>query len=171
MTAPVSGGNLSVVVSYLAGETGMECVAAHVEGQEVFLAFDVDLAEHTRRRAHAVGAVHSRRLLHALWALPIGIAWVVASLDDCDVATLENEGAGFVEMADDVAERLSPPAWPGHGVGLGRRSVADALVAAGRFPPIYRRYGIGSVVSPKGGEALAAAENMGVGAILAAGTP
>lgn len=168
MTAPVSDTKVSMVVRYLADEAGVDCVTARVEGQTVLLTFDIDSAEHNRRQATAVGAVRSRRLLHALWALPRGIPWAVASLDDFDVDTLEAEGAGFVEMEGDVVERLYQPPGRVTAVGLRRRQLVDALSAAGRFPPIYSRYGIGPAVSSVGEESLAAAQMMGVGAILVA---
>jgi len=157
----------AAAIRHLHDGAGCTVVAAAVEGRPVLFAFKPDSYEHLRRTEEAIGAVRSRRLLHALWALPHQVPWPVSGLGPVDASTLESrEAAGFVSVNADIFTRLYQP--PGQVVAIGLRGgrLADAVRRASLFPAIFSRYAIGTRPSRGDNDALAIAAAHGIGTAL-----
>jgi hypothetical protein len=141
-----------------------------VEGRRLVVVFTPDAAEHQRRADCDAGAVKSRRLLHALWALPADLRWPASAVTSDDVATLEHEGPGFVTVADGHVERHYRPAGRVDAIVTCRRHLSDAVAAAASFPPVFRRYAMAERTPKQTADMYADAEQCGVGILLADGT-
>ena len=152
MAATRSGGSASLVWTTL-------------DGKDVGLLFEVDRSEHRRRVDLGVGAVGSRRLLHALWELPGAVAWPVDATDPVDVATLEADGAGFVDIDHNTITRLYEPAGAVRAVVVVRSRLADAVRSASLMPPIFHRLAVATLQAGVA-EAVACARSVGVGAAV-----
>jgi hypothetical protein len=160
-TLPLEAGD--AVAVYITDGAAHDVVTAVLDGRVVLMAFEVDAAEHERRGQRPYGAVRSRGLLHALWALPEGIAWPVSGLSRLDADTLKDEGDGFVTWIDESVVRLYRPAGHVWAVGLASKRLIDAVATASQFPPIFRRYAVAAKATRSDPDAIAAARTVGVG--------
>jgi hypothetical protein len=154
-------------VRYMREGAGFEVVSASIEGQPVLLAFEPDPHEHRRRLDHGVGAVRSRRLLHALWSLSHQVSWPAAGFDHLNAETLESDGAGFVEVNRDTFVRTYQPPGRVHAVGLHSSRLVDAVRRVGMFPPIFARYAIAARPCRTDEDAVVSAAALGIGAAVA----
>jgi hypothetical protein len=152
---------------YIADGTGHEVVLTVLEGREILIAFELNAIEHSRRRALSIGAIGSLGLLHALWSLPAGVEWPAAGINRLDTATLLDEGEGYLTVDEGSITRAYQPAGQVRGVGLPGRRLVDAVEAAGRFPPIFRRYAVTDRAGRSDHDAIAVALALGVGAAIA----
>ncbi|MGH3472065.1 MAG: hypothetical protein ACRDPG_08485 [Nocardioidaceae bacterium] len=114
-----------------------------------------------------VGAVRSRRLLHALWSLPHQVSWPAAGLDHLDTETLESDGVGFVEVNRNTFLRTYQPPGRVHAVGLHSSRLVDAVRRVGLFPPIFARYAIAARSCRTDEDAVVSAAALGIGAAVA----
>jgi hypothetical protein len=162
---PVDAADL--VIAYVAGGQAIEVVPAVLDGRTVLLGLELDMAEHSRR-LESSAAAPSRGLLHALWALPAGHPCPASSLDRLDADTLEIEGRGFVTNSGGSITRTYRPAGHVRAIGVVSRRLADAVAAAGQFPPIFRRYAISMRAASADNHAVTAARAVGVGAAVTA---
>ena len=158
----MSAVNLAVVDD-LAQETGCDVVMTSIKGGRVMLAFEPDPYEHPRRCENSVGAVLSRRLLHASGPYPRHTL-ADSRADELDVATLTSEGLAALDTRRRPGcQALQPPdasvALPFKARGLER-----GPPRAGGFPPTFLRYAIGVRRSMTDAEAITAAVSLGIGA-------
>jgi hypothetical protein len=138
-----------------------------VEGRSVLVAFEPDPHEHRRRDDQEVGAISSRRLLHALWSLPDQLRWPASGLDPYDTETLLSQGAGFVQTDGGNFVRLYQPPGQVRAVGLRSRRLDDAVQRVGLFPPIFFRYAIAARRCRSDDEAVITASAKGIGTAIA----
>jgi hypothetical protein len=151
-------------IRFLKEGAGCHVVSASIEGRPVLVAFEPDPHEHPRRREQSLGAVRSRRLLHALWALPLQLPWTMGGLTPIDTETLESADAtGFVSINGDMLTRTYQP--PGRVLAIGVRGarLADAVQRASLYPGIFARYAIGAKPGRSDDEAVATAAALGIG--------
>jgi hypothetical protein len=141
-------------------------LVATLDGQRVVLSFRPTLTEHQRRNSAGVGSVRSRRLLHALWAVPHGVAVGRADVDPVDLATMDAEGAGFVELDDRSLVRVYEPAGAVDAVTIVRRRLVDAVHKVGEFPPTLRRFAVATGRSATDLYAVETAVEIGVGTAI-----
>lgn len=141
-------------------------LAVTLDGHRVLLSFRAARGEHDRRVRAEVRSVLSRRLLHALWTVPHGVAVSRIAIDRVDVETMEAEGAGFVEVDDLSLVRLYEPAGDVDAVTIIRRRLVDAVNAVGQFPPTLRRYAVATRTSPSDLLAVEIAAEIGVGTVI-----
>lgn len=156
-----------MVASHIAGGAVDDVVPAVLDSRTVLMAFELDATEHARRLERSVRPLRSRGLLHALWALPEGLAWPTSGLDRLDALTLEREGDGFVVVDGDVVVRVYRPAGRVRAVGFVGGRLPDVVATASRFPPIFRRYGFAAKAARTDPDAIAAARTVGIGAAIA----
>lgn len=141
-----------------------------VDGQPLVVVFSPDVAEHKRRTELATGAVTSRRLLHALWAVPAGLTWPTSAVAAEDVRTLEREGHGFATVRDGHVERHFQPAGQVEAIVTFRRRLSDAVAAAAAFPPVFRRYAVARHMPKRPADTFGDAERYGVGVLFPDGS-
>lgn len=145
-------------------------VDAVVGGHRVVLGFVLNRSEHQRRIAAGVGAVTSRRLLHALWDLPHHLPWPTDAIDPVDTATLLHDGHGLVTFGEDLLTRTYAPAGRIRAVATVRRRLGDAVAAVTPFPPVFRRYAVSTSMTLSDETAARAAVVAGIGVIAGSGT-
>lgn len=153
---------METTVRYLTDRAGCQVVPLSIEGRSVLAAFEPNLDEHHRRRAVGITAVRSRRLLHALWALPRELPWPASALDPDDLSTLVAEGAGAVELGDQVVRRYQP-AGQVRAVGVRSKWLGDSVQRVGMMPPIFVRYAIATSRHDSDERAASVAAELGVG--------
>lgn len=141
-----------------------------VDGMPMVVVFSPNAAEHERRAALDAGAVTSRRLLHALWAVPGGLRWPVAAVAAEDVRTLVQEGQAFATVGDSHVERHYRPAGEIEAVATFRRCLRDAVDAAAALPPIFRRYAVAQQMPRQTAGVLEDAARYGIGILLPNGS-
>ncbi len=165
-----SGAGLdSAVASFIRNGAEDELVSLVLEGRSIVFALELDSAEHKRRGERRLGGITSRGLLHALWALPEAIEWPTASVSEPDVRTLEQDGRGLVVSRRGTIRREYRPAGAIRAVALLGRSLEDAVVGIGGFPPIFRRYAVASRPTAQDDHAVSVANEIGAGAATATG--
>jgi hypothetical protein len=153
------------VIAATRSDASASLVWTTLDGNDVGLLLDVTRSEHRRRVDVGVGAVGSRRLLHALWELPGAVPWPVDATDSVDVATLEADGAGFVDIDHATITRLYEPVGTVRAVVVVRPRLADALRSASLMPRIFYRLAIATREAGVD-EAVACARSLGVGAAV-----
>ncbi len=154
------------IINLVVGDDDAVVVDAELQGHAALLVFEPDATEHARRTDTSVGAVRSRGLLHALWALPGGQDWPRSALDQRDVDTLDQEGAGFVAARRDSLTRLYQPAGRVHAVAVGSPRLCEAVGRTAELPPIVRRYAIAIHSTAHDADAARTASSCGIGAAL-----
>lgn len=154
---------METTARYLSHRAGCQVVPLPIEGRAFLAAFEPDFHEHQRRQAIGLGAVRSRRLLHALWALPSELSWPASALDGEDLSTLVSEGAGVAEVGDSVLRRYQPPGQV-RVVGVRGRWLSDSVQRVGMMPPIFLRYAIATRRHRFDQQAVSMAAEMGIGA-------
>lgn len=162
---------MSAAVSVAAAISAAGCsLDVIVDGQHLVVVFSPDMPEHKRRTELAAGAATSRRLLHALWAVPAGLTWPTSAVAVEDVGTLEREGHGFATVRDGHVERHYQPAGKVEAVATFRRQLSDSVAAAAAFPPVFRRYAAARHMPKQPAYTFADAERYGVGVLLPDGS-
>lgn len=168
---PAAAGKKGTAVASLIGqETGAHVVSARVEDRELLLAFQLDRQVHLERASAGVGAVRSRRLLHALWSLPCDISWSESELDSSNRNTLVKEGNGLVVRGNETVRRVYRPPGQIRAVAITRKSLADSVWAVAQFPTIFLRYAIAASCSKADADAIEAARAAGIGTIFTSRT-
>jgi hypothetical protein len=147
---------------------GGHVVSVTVEGRSIMVALEVDQAEHVRRAELGIGAVCSRRLLHALWELPANVTWPRSGLDAVDLLAFSEAERGLVDDDGEVLVRRYQPVGIVRAVGVRRAKLIDAVTQVTAFPGIFSRYAFGSQRTSTDEEAAATASALGVGAAMAA---
>lgn len=161
--APLDGKD---VATFIADGSPHDVVRTVLDGREVFMAIELDATEHVRRLDRSLGPVRSRGLLHALWALPEGLAWPVSGLGQLDSDTLKLEGGGFVTVNGQSITRVYRPAGRVRAVGVASKRLLAAVAGASQLPPIFRRYAIATRAGRRDLDAVVAAQTVGVGAAV-----
>lgn len=155
------------VVAYIAEATADEVVSVFLDGRPVLMAFELDESEHARRVVGSLGPVRSRGLLHALWALPEGLSWPASGISQLDADTLRHEGAGHVMVTQQSIHRVYRPAGRVSAIGIKTQRLANAVERVSEFPPIFRRYAVGTKAATTDVAALEMAQAVGVGSAVA----
>ena len=154
-------------VRHMSERAGEYIVTVAVEGRSIMVALDVDQVEHARRAELEVGAVCSRRLLHALWELPANVTWPICGLDPADLVAYSEATQGLVEINGEGLVRRYQPAGTVRAIGVRRARLIDAVRQVASFPGIFGRYAFASRRSSTDDQAAAAASTLGVGAAIA----
>lgn len=121
----------------------LETVEVAIEGQPLIALFRPNFKEHSRRVSESVGAATNTGLLHALWALPLGIDFDHDSIAARDLRTLRSYGRGFYTEGAGLIGRTYEPPGAIAGLVVARKTLSDAVRVASKFPPIYRRVAVG----------------------------
>jgi hypothetical protein len=140
-----------------------DVVPVSVDGRLLIMALQLDQIEHERRLNESLGAVQSRGLLSALWALPEQVAWPLSGLDSLDVDTLTQEGDGFVTFEGGSVTRIYRPAGQVRATAVVAKRLVDAVATASQLPPIFRRYALSLSCARSDSDATAMAHAVGVG--------
>lgn len=153
---------------HVSEDVGGQVVSVTVEGRSIMVALDVDQAEHARRAEIGVGAVCSRRLLHALWELPANVAWPRSGLDAGDLVAFSEAERGLADDDGEALVRRYQPVGTVRAVGVRRARLIDAVQQVAVFPGIFGRYAFASQRASTDEETAVTAAAMGVGTALVA---
>jgi hypothetical protein len=141
-------------------------VVATLDGRSVLMAFRPQIDEHRRREREGLGAVISRRSLHALWDLPQGLGWPLGAVDALDEQTLRAEGRGLARFDAETITREYEPAGTVEALAVVRHRLRDAVDAIRGLPPTVQRYAIAATRSRADAGISAMADRMGVGTVI-----
>lgn len=139
-------------------------VPIHLDGANVFVAFELDPREHDRRAACRVRALTSTPVLHGLWLLPEGIPVPADSVPPVKRRRLR-EARHFVTEGAFGFERLYSPPGTVRGVGFTGEETMRAIRRAARLTPIVQRVVVTSGEVPKSSRAWCAAQQLGIGLV------
>lgn len=123
--------------------TGCPCsvVELHIDGLRFAVELELDRREHLRRQGLGLGAVTDTGLLHALWELPRGLPIPLSALDDRDIETLTESGAGHVDTLGALTRTYAPA---GHvtSVVVVANHMETAARRVSRLPRIFQRLAV-----------------------------
>jgi hypothetical protein len=157
---------VKVAARHVREGAGGHVVTITLEGRSVMVALEVDPSEHARRSGIELGAVCSRRLLHALWELPANVIWPRSGLDAADLVAFSEARRGLVDNDGERLVRLYQPAGAVLAVGLRRANLFEAVKQVALFPGIFGRYAFASRRSRTDDQAAATASMLGVGTAI-----
>jgi hypothetical protein len=154
----------------LGNRDSCECsvVELRIDGSRFAVRFDLDRHEHRRRQQVGAGAATHTGLLHALWELPAHVPVPATCLDDLDLSTLRELGAGYVEGTEMLTRTFAPAATV-TAVVVVAKGMNEALARASRLPPIFWRLAASSRRPARFDMAIAAGHASGVGGVVVGG--
>jgi hypothetical protein len=121
------------------GEMG---VPLKVDGSSYVVGFRLTENEHARRLGLDLGAATSTGLLHALWGLPHGIPVLRTAVAVRDIATLDEEGVGWMRcLGRTIIRTYQPPGVVGT-IVVSDSSLSRAMSRAASHPSTVRRIAI-----------------------------